>query len=1094
MKFTSILRLGAGLRRLAAGLLITITAAVRAEDIVWNFGTAAPGSGAPLSTPVNLTVSDLLRGNFNAPEPPTEERPMLAESSASSGYAGSSGSYNAGTAAKRSDNFDPGVSGYFELTLTPAANYRVSLTGINFGARRTNTGPTDYSIRTSADNFAAPVASAAIADNWGLNIQSGLTLTSLAPLTLRIYGHGYDHASSPPRNTINWRIDDLKLSVFIAEVGAPAPAITGVSPLSGTVSTAVTITGSDFGATPAVRFNGTLAAGSTVNPEGNSITVNVPAGATSGPVTVTTSGGAATSPQPFDVIPLPNLTVQVSPGTFPENAAAPAASGTVSVRTAPATNLLVALTSSDPAAATVSPGFILIPAGETTSAPFSVNAVANPASFANATSTITATADGYDQGIFNVTVTNTDPLPTTVVVNKFLNVGDEGEGDTVELLVIGDGTAGSTADMRRMLLKDYTSGMSNDGGGRYRFNDIAFFSAVKAGTLLVITDNASTTDIDSADFVLRLGLLDTAYFTEEAPLGNSFNIASPEMIMIKSPGAAADGETGAIHSLAVGPPGSRFTNAPPKKLLATGASVTGRGVIANNSTSTVADYDGTDATGDVTAAAMSFGQANNNANNAYIRALRGFTGVDGAGLAGITNGDASSPLFGKNYFPRNTPAQTVAINLISNAGPGTVTSVKISVPAAWGAPVEANVAVTGAGAGTPALSVTGQDITITGTAITVTEAADIILSGLAAPNPAALTDDGRYAFAIQSAGDSGVLTELTAQPSALVSIPVASLRDVDTNGVALDLGKTVAISAVCTEENFNTSGTSGYVQDGDSGINVFISGVNLALSRGTRYAIVGQIIQFQGLTEISPAGAANVIALGPDTEPAPLTITVPDLMSNAEAYEGRLIKVVALNHAGGNWAAGQTVNAADASANPLNVRIQAGSTALTAPNWPATITGIFGQFDSSSPFTTGYQIMPRTDADVQSLGTGDGYGNWAASYPGIGGPEEDADFDGASNLLEYAGGSVPDNGASLPQHLQTVLGPTLTVTWAKGTQAASDPALTWTIEATTDLAAGPWTTNDVLNVHDIAGSISGDYILQPGVPKAWLRLKITRAK
>jgi len=1070
-----------GLFRFAA--LCTLAAAVssRAEDIVWDFNSASP-----LTQPQNLMVSDVTQNNNNG------TTTMLTSGSASTGaYAGASGGSNAGAAA-RTGAYDPALSAFFEVTLTPAANYRVTVTEISFGARRTGTGPVNYPVYTSADSYAAPVvtAPAAAASAWGLITNAGLNLTSATPLTIRIFGT--DGSGNAVAGTANWRIDDLKLSVVVAEDGAPVPAITDVSPLSGTVGTAVTITGTNFGDAPAVRFNGTLAAGATVNPEGTSISTTVPPGATSGPVSVTATGGAATGPLPFEVIPLPELFVSIFPDTFPENAAMPAASGSVSIPGALATPLLVTLTSSDPAAATVFPAAVQIPAGQL-SAGFTVNAVANPASFANAVSVITAIADGHDQGTATVTVTNTDAAPTSVVINKFLNAGGAGTGDTVELLVTGDGTAGSTADMRRMLLKDFSASMANDGGGRYRFNDLAFFSAVKAGTLLVITDGTASTDVDAADFVLRLGLLDTTYFTEEAPTSNTFDISGTEMIMIKAQDAPAGGVTGAVHSLAGGIPGTQFNEAPPKKLLAAGTSATGFGVMANNSTSALADFDGADATGGVAAAAMIFGAANNNTNNTFIRTLRGVVSVDGAGLAAISNGTEAVPYSGRNFFPRNTPAQTVAVNLVSNVSDAPLTTVKLTVPAAWGVPAQANVSVTGDGAGAPVVSVTGQEITVTGVAVTNLHAAVIAVAGLASPNPAALTDDGRYAFNIQTAGDAGVPANIATQPVALVSIPVANLRDTDATGLPADLNKSVAIEVVCTEEDFDSATrTSAYGQDGDFGINIFMPGVELNLVRGHRYAITGQIIQFSGLTEISPASAADVIDLGAGAEPAPLTISVPDLLANAEAYEGRLIRVVALQYVNGAWASGQTVNAADAAANPLDVRIQSGSAAFTPPFWPATITGIFGQFDSSSPYTTGYQIMPRTDADVTSLGGGDGYSTWAAAYPGIGGAEDDGDGDGVSNLMEYATGSVPDDGAALPQEIQTVIGATLTVVWAKGAQAANDPALSFSIEASTSMTGGTWSTVDVLNVQDTATSITGDYVMQPGTPKAFLRLKVTR--
>ena len=77
----------------------------------------------------------------------------------------------------------------------------------------------------------------------------------------------------------------------------PSPAISGISPVSGTAGTTVTISGSNFDATVAgntVKFNGTLATISTA--AANSLVVTAPAGGSSGTVTVTTSAGTATGP------------------------------------------------------------------------------------------------------------------------------------------------------------------------------------------------------------------------------------------------------------------------------------------------------------------------------------------------------------------------------------------------------------------------------------------------------------------------------------------------------------------------------------------------------------------------------------------------------------------------------------------------------------------------------------------------------------------------------------------------------------------------------------------------------------------------------
>jgi outer membrane protein assembly factor BamB len=95
--------------------------------------------------------------------------------------------------------------------------------------------------------------------------------------------------------------------VFVlAFAGAPGVAsaltVTGMSPPSGPVGTAVGLTGTGFTGNDAVAFNG-IAASAKVNAAGTQLRTVVPAFATSGPVTVADSatGQRASPPAPFGV-------------------------------------------------------------------------------------------------------------------------------------------------------------------------------------------------------------------------------------------------------------------------------------------------------------------------------------------------------------------------------------------------------------------------------------------------------------------------------------------------------------------------------------------------------------------------------------------------------------------------------------------------------------------------------------------------------------------------------------------------------------------------------------------------------------------------
>ena len=200
----------------------------------------------------------------------------------------------------------------------------------------------------------------------------------------------------------------------------------------------------------------------------------------------------------------------------------------------------------------------------------------------------------------------------SVVVNKYQNSGTT--ADIVELLVIQD-----ALDMRGMYLKDFSSSMANDGGGKYQFSNDALWSAVPAGTLIVLRNNNSAADVSAGggDFNIDVGLQNTTYFTNA---GGTFDIATVEMVMIKTAASGAAGVTGNIHTLAGGAAGAQFTATTGPKLRATGSSGTNQFVYANSGTQTLADYNGTDATGAATG--LTFGAGNNANNTAYINSLR----------------------------------------------------------------------------------------------------------------------------------------------------------------------------------------------------------------------------------------------------------------------------------------------------------------------------------------------------------------------------------------------------------------------------------------------------------------------------------------
>lgn len=97
----------------------------------------------------------------------------------------------------------------------------------------------------------------------------------------------------------------------------PVPAITSITPNSGSAGATVTITGTDFGATAAdnaVKFNG--AAANITSATTSTLVVVAPAGGTTGPITVSTKGGTAHGPGfTYIVVPPPPTITSITPVT-----------------------------------------------------------------------------------------------------------------------------------------------------------------------------------------------------------------------------------------------------------------------------------------------------------------------------------------------------------------------------------------------------------------------------------------------------------------------------------------------------------------------------------------------------------------------------------------------------------------------------------------------------------------------------------------------------------------------------------------------------------------------------------------------------------
>ena len=108
------------------------------------------------------------------------------------------------------------LNDYYEFTITPDANFELTLTHLDLTFRRSGTGPREFEIRSSLNAFATPVAGASIADVTD-NHRLGFGLFGFADLTSAVTFRIYAFAAEAAVGT-------FRLGIALGEVGAGLPA------------------------------------------------------------------------------------------------------------------------------------------------------------------------------------------------------------------------------------------------------------------------------------------------------------------------------------------------------------------------------------------------------------------------------------------------------------------------------------------------------------------------------------------------------------------------------------------------------------------------------------------------------------------------------------------------------------------------------------------------------------------------------------------------------------------------------------------------------------------------------------------------------
>ncbi len=196
---------------------------------------------------------------------------------------------------------------------------------------------------------------------------------------------------------------------------------------------------------------------------------------------------------------------------------------------------------------------------------------------------------------------------------------------------------------------------------------------------------------------------------------------------------------------------------------------------------------------------------------------------------------------------------------------------------------------------------------------------------------------------------------------------IAQVNGVDANGVADSANVAMSLSGVVYGVNLRPSGLQFTMIDATAGINVFnfspVSAYNV--QEGDSITLYGSLNQFNGLLQMAPDSVeflkSNAVLKTPAVVAALGESTESDLVQLLEVY---LVDATQWTNSGSGFNVDVT-NGTDTFEvridNDVNLYGQ------PVPTGFLNITGIGGQFDNSSPYTEGYQLLPRYQTDITAI-------------------------------------------------------------------------------------------------------------------------------
>ena len=192
--------------------------------------------------------------------------------------------------------------------------------------------------------------------------------------------------------------------------------------------------------------------------------------------------------------------------------------------------------------------------------------------------------------------------------------------------------------------------------------------------------------------------------------------------------------------------------------------------------------------------------------------------------------------------------------------------------------------------------------------------------------------------------------------------PVSDLHQNNSSGVPILLNSIVQVEGIVTVSD--QFGDLSFIQDSTGGVGVFDAAFVSSVQIGDTLLITGKVSQTNGLTRLLNVTVDIVIGVG--GVPDYIVITAADINAEGnggvENFEGRLVRLngASLSDPLGNWPPNGRETASDGTGSFTIFSDRDTDVPFDPkPRGSFDIIGVVSQLDTGSPFTSGYEIVPR---------------------------------------------------------------------------------------------------------------------------------------